>query len=87
MFSLITFLDPTIAKVFASLNDVEENVNSNVEAVKSKSKIDLDEIIANAKTVNGLLSIAETQSEISRKHALKVGSLYSCVIFETIWIF
>ena len=35
-------------------------------------KIDVDEIILNAKTVNGLLNIAEQNKDLSRKHALKV---------------
>lgn len=58
--------------MFASLNDVEVDGQEKTPADKSISKLDLDEIIMNAKTVNGLLSIAESQNEISRKHALKV---------------
>jgi hypothetical protein len=51
---------------------VEESIGSQPDSDKATGKVDLDEIIANAKTVNGLLSIAESQNEISRKHALKV---------------
>jgi hypothetical protein len=58
--------------VFASLNDIDENAPEPA-ADKSKSKVNLDDVITNAKTVNGLLSIAESQGEISRKHALKVS--------------
>lgn len=56
--------------MFASLNDIDESIP---ETPKAENKINLDEIILNAKTVNGLLSIAETQPDISRKHALKVN--------------
>jgi len=35
-------------------------------------KIDVDEIILNANTVNGLLNIAEQNKDLTRKHALKV---------------
>lgn len=56
--------------MFASLNDIDESVP---ETPKVENKINLDEIILNAKTVNGLLAIAETQPDISRKHALKVS--------------
>lgn len=56
--------------MFASLNDIDETVP---ETPKADNKINLDEIITNAKTVHGLLAIAETQPDISRKHALKVN--------------
>lgn len=58
--------------MFASLNDEEESEAASLSTDSSQSKIDLDEVINNAKTVNGLLNIAESQNEISRKHALKV---------------
>lgn len=58
--------------MFASLNDTEESEAASQTTDRSQSKIDLDEVINNAKTVNGLLNIAESQNEISRKHALKV---------------
>lgn len=56
--------------MFASLNDIDESVPETPQADK---KPNLDEIILNAKTVNGLLAIAEVQPDISRKHALKVN--------------
>lgn len=59
---------PTIAAVFKSLNESDQNPE---EPSKAK-KINLDEIIMNAKTVNGLLKIADSQPDISRTHALKV---------------
>lgn len=65
------FLDPTIAAVFATLNDVDESTPE-VKSAGSK-QMNIDDIIMNAKTVNGLLAIAETQQDISRKHALKVA--------------
>lgn len=62
------FLDPKIAAIFATLNDLQDNELENRAHVKGN----LDEIIGKAQTVNGLLAIAETQAEISRKDALKV---------------
>lgn len=64
------FLDPTIAAVFATLNDDPAEVPTSVNA--NDKKFNLDEIIGNAKTVNGLLSITENNTDITRKHALKV---------------
>lgn len=49
----------------------------------ASEKANIDEIISNAKTVNGLLSIAETKSDLSRNHALKV-SFYSILQFAIV---
>lgn len=59
--------------MFASLNDLDETVPET-----SEKKSNLDEVIMNAKTVNGLLNIAESQPDISRKHALKVRTTAPC---------
>lgn len=65
--------NPTIAAVFASLNDIDE---TSTDLTKGKgNRVSLDEVIMNAKTVNGLLTIAETQPDISRNHALKIVSI------------
>ena len=69
-FDVSLFLDPTVAAVFASLNETTEELDPPSET--SQNKANLDEIINNAKTVNGLLTISESQPDISRKHALKV---------------
>lgn len=63
------FLDPTVAAVFASLN----NIDTIKETERLAKKSALDDVISKAKTVNGLLNIAETRQDISRKHALKVS--------------
>ena len=57
--------------MFATLNDelIENPTSDNA----TDKKINLDEIIGNAKTVNGLLSITENNTDITRKHALKVN--------------
>jgi hypothetical protein len=55
--------NPTIQAVFASLKD--ENPAAEVDSIS--------ETIANAKTVNGLLSIVETRKDLNRNHALKVS--------------
>lgn len=74
-----SFSDPTVAAVFASLNETQPLDQSKSETpekpVDTKSNISIDEIIMNAKTVNGLLSIAENNSSINRKHALKIVSI------------
>lgn len=62
------FLGPTVAAVFATLSQDDQPGSASSD---DKTK-DIDEIISNAKTVNGLLSIAETNKDITRKHALKV---------------
>lgn len=58
--------NPTVAAVFENLKNQDSITTSLV------SDISLDEIILNAKTVNGLLNIAENSKDIKRKHALKV---------------
>lgn len=71
--------------MFATLNDVDE---STPEARSAGSKqMNLDDIIMNAKTVNGLLAIAETHPDISRKHALKVARYSSSLCLQTFQLF
>ncbi|XP_070503564.1 FAST kinase domain-containing protein 4 [Chironomus tepperi] len=62
--------NPTVAAVFASLSDTEQP-----QTVSKDGKIDIDEIILNAKTVNGLLNIADQNKDLTRKHALKIVSI------------
>ncbi|XP_055385129.1 FAST kinase domain-containing protein 4 [Condylostylus longicornis] len=59
-----------VAAAFASLK--EEQVLNNDTSEKTDS---VTEKIINAKTVNGLLGVTETQTSLSRKHALKVVSI------------
>lgn len=67
---IFIILGPTIAAVFASLSE-----NENVKLLQA-DQINLDEVILNAKTVNGLLNISETHKDvILRKHALKIVSI------------
>lgn len=75
-------VDSTVAAVFASLNEADLSENQSplsdqqITGKQESSKVNLDQVIMNAKTVNGLLSIAENNNNnsgsISRKHALKV---------------
>lgn len=58
--------------MFASLNDVDETTPETSPA--ASNKINLDEVILNARTVNGLLTIADSQPNIGRQHALKVNN-------------
>lgn len=69
-FKNIFLLDPTVAAIFKSLNDPDDAPAKNPAAEK---QVDIDEIILNAKTVNGLLGIAEARPDINRTHALKVS--------------
>lgn len=69
-------LDPTIAAVFQSLSEEDEGSLANITRHLSK-KPDVDEIIMNAKTVNGLLKIVETYPDLDRTHALKVSRFLS----------
>lgn len=64
------FNHPTVAEVFANLKDENNSISTSISA-----KTDLDDIISNAKTVNGLLNIADTSKELKRKHALKIVSI------------
>lgn len=58
---------PLVAAAFASLQGKDD-------VKMDKSKLDeIDERIINAKTVKGLLSVAEFSTGITRKHALKVS--------------
>lgn len=69
--------DPTVAAIFKSLNDPDDApVNAPAQNLGGDKQSDLDEIILNAKTVNGLLGIAETRPDIGRTHALKVRDRY-----------
>lgn len=64
----LCILDPTVAAVFATLSQDDDSPTPK----ESKINKDIDEIILNAKTVNGLLNIVERNKDLSRKHALKV---------------
>jgi hypothetical protein len=65
---LFCILDPTIAAVFASLSQPDV-----VTPGDQSNKLNIDEVIMNAKTVNGLLNISDAHKDIlQRKHALKV---------------
>jgi hypothetical protein len=68
-----------VAAVFASLNETPSEdtkaESSDSHSNETKTTISLDETIMNAKTVNGLLTIAENNSNINRKHALKIVSI------------
>lgn len=57
-----------VAAAFDSLKD-ENTTNKQTENVKVD---EIDERIINAKTVMGLLSVAEGNTSVTRKHALKV---------------
>lgn len=57
---------PMVAKAFESLSD-----DSVTPPAPKKESLNLDEIINNAKTVNGLLNVSQ-QKGLERKHALKV---------------
>lgn len=57
--------NPLITKVFESLSD------DTPTPAPSKETLNLDDIINNAKTVNGLLNVSQ-QKGLDRKHALKV---------------
>lgn len=59
-------LDPMVAAAFDSLKDE----NTTIKPVDNLDEI--DERIINAKSVMGLLSVAEGNTPVTRKHALKV---------------
>lgn len=62
-----------VAAAFESLLTNDEKLpDSTAKKFGSKSD-EIDERIVNAKTVLGLLSVAENSPGITRKHALKVG--------------
>lgn len=58
-----------VAAVFENLKN-QDTPSTSPAAI---SEMSLDEIILNAKTVNGLLNIADNSRDIKRKHALKVS--------------
>lgn len=58
-----------VAKAFESLSD-----DSETPPATKNENLKLDEIINNAKTVNGLLNVSQ-QKGLERKHALKVKFL------------
>lgn len=62
--------NPMVAKVFASLSDESEKPTDETK----KETTNFDEIINNAKTVNGLLNLSQ-QKGLERKHALKVSKI------------
>lgn len=62
-----------VAAAFENLKDDSESGTSNKTAAASNSNI--DERIKNAKTINGLLSLAEGSTSLTRKHALKIVSI------------
>ncbi|CRK94919.1 CLUMA_CG008410, isoform A [Clunio marinus] len=65
--------NPTVAAVFATLNEPDQpNVS---ERINKNQKIHIDNVISKANTVNGLLSIADNRSDLNRKHALKIVSI------------
>lgn len=66
----ISFSDPLITAAFESLQAKDELLDEKTD----KTKLDeIDERIINAKTVMGLLSVAENSNGMTRKHALKVS--------------
>lgn len=69
----VSLSDPMIAAAFESLQTKDDEMPDPKE---EKSQLnEIDERIANAKTVVGLLSVAENTTGLSRKHALKVSKL------------
>lgn len=63
--------DPMVAAAFDSLQAKGDEVP---DVKMDKSKLDeIDERIVNAKTVQGLLSVAENSTGMTRKQALKVS--------------
>lgn len=74
------FNNTTVAAVFENLK--------NQDPVTTVSDLGLDEIILNAKTVNGLLNVAENSKDLKRKHALKVSSkIINYNYFHTLLLF
>lgn len=69
-------VDPTVAAIFKSLNDPNDAPVNIPESAAGDKQLDIDEIILNAKTVNGLLGIAETRPDLGRTQALKVSDIH-----------
>lgn len=65
-----------VAAAFESLkeDDKQQSKEAGTTAPAAKTN-SIDERILNAKTVNGLLSVSESNTAISRKHALKIVSI------------
>lgn len=65
-----------VAAAFDSLLSSEEVVatgaSSTTKAAATSKPDDLDDRIINAKTVSALLSVGESTTAVTRKHALKV---------------
>lgn len=57
-----------VAAAFDSLKDE----NTTIKQTDNVKPDEIDERIINAKTVMGLLSVAEGNTSVTRKHALKV---------------
>lgn len=68
----ICLADSLVAVAFENLK--EDSVSSNSSSIAANANI--DERINNAKTINGLLSVAEGSS-LTRKHALRIVSILS----------
>lgn len=61
-----------VAAAFDSLLEKEENPSN-----ETNKPDEIDERIIKAKTVMGLLSVAEGNAAVTRKHALKVYIIHS----------
>uniref|UniRef100_A0A1A9WNM3 RAP domain-containing protein n=1 Tax=Glossina brevipalpis TaxID=37001 RepID=A0A1A9WNM3_9MUSC len=70
-----------VAAAFENLKDDSNQNESATPAIKlsstSPSLAQIDEQIINAKTVNSLLALAENNSSLTRKHALRIVSILS----------
>lgn len=68
-----------MAAAFAALKEEDVGASATTTISTSQKSSLIDEMIINAKTVNGLLSIGETgeNNAITRKHALKIVSILS----------
>lgn len=62
-----------VAAAFDSLLSNEEVAASATSTALASKADDLDERIINAKTVSALLSVGDSTTAVTRKHALKVN--------------
>lgn len=62
-----------IAAAFKSLQQNDDDVLPNTKSRTSKSSSEIDERIAAANNVTGLLSVAESNPLMTRKQSLKVS--------------
>ncbi|KAI8130338.1 hypothetical protein FF38_04994 [Lucilia cuprina] len=62
-----------VAAAFENLKDDSASGTSNKAAATANNNV--DERITNAKTINGLLSVAEGNTPLTRKHALRIVSI------------